>query len=88
MKQVKELNISAVDGVLPENVVLFRLDYSQWYSHVIFDSVFYGSVLSSMLLCGSVFILNIIWIVVQKIGLTVIHRRGLFIYKFVNHLLF
>uniref|UniRef100_A0AC34Q2P7 Uncharacterized protein n=1 Tax=Panagrolaimus sp. JU765 TaxID=591449 RepID=A0AC34Q2P7_9BILA len=75
LEQIKDLNSSAADFVSPENLVLFRLDYSQWYSHVIFDSVFYGSILSSMLLGGSVFILNIIWIVVQKIGLTIIRRR-------------
>lgn len=74
LNQIINNNVSITADA--SNIVLLRLDYSQWYSPVIFDSVFYGSVVASMLLCGSVFIINIIWIIVQKIGLAIIRRRG------------
>jgi biopolymer transport protein ExbB/TolQ len=57
------------------SVVLFRLNFSSWYSPVIFDSVFYGSVVVSVLLCGVTFLINLLWIAIQKGGLYWIKRR-------------
>uniref|UniRef100_A0AC34FGF1 Ig-like domain-containing protein n=1 Tax=Panagrolaimus sp. ES5 TaxID=591445 RepID=A0AC34FGF1_9BILA len=57
------------------SVVLYRLNFSSWYSHVVFDSVFYGSVVVSVLLCSITFIINLIWIAIQKGGLYWIKRR-------------
>uniref|UniRef100_A0A914YUB6 Ig-like domain-containing protein n=1 Tax=Panagrolaimus superbus TaxID=310955 RepID=A0A914YUB6_9BILA len=57
------------------SIVLFRLNFSSWYSPIVFDSVFYGSVAVSVLLCGITFIINLIWIGIQKAGLYWIKRR-------------
>uniref|UniRef100_A0A914Q5C6 Ig-like domain-containing protein n=1 Tax=Panagrolaimus davidi TaxID=227884 RepID=A0A914Q5C6_9BILA len=57
------------------SVVLFRLNFSSWYSPVIFDSVFYGSVVVSVLICGVTFLINLLWIAIQKGGLYWIKRR-------------
>lgn len=62
----------------PENYVLFRLDYSSWYDTVVFNSVFYGSITVSLLLCGGTFLINLLWIAVQRGGLWWIHRQGVF----------
>uniref|UniRef100_A0A7E4UPY0 Ig-like domain-containing protein n=1 Tax=Panagrellus redivivus TaxID=6233 RepID=A0A7E4UPY0_PANRE len=59
----------------PDNYVLFRLDYSSWYSHTIFNSVFYGAIVTSMTLCGVTFLINLLWIVVQRGGLWFIRRH-------------
>ncbi|KAE9552939.1 hypothetical protein FO519_003853 [Halicephalobus sp. NKZ332] len=76
LEELRKINNTAdLTSVGPENIVLLRLDYAKWYSPVIFESVFYGSVIASILLCGSAFVLNIIWIIIQKIGLTIIRRR-------------
>ncbi|VDK17459.1 unnamed protein product [Anisakis simplex] len=55
-------------------IVRFRLDYSFWYSLELFDSVFWGSVVASLLLCATSFVLNILWIMCRKTGLWWLRR--------------
>uniref|UniRef100_F1KVF9 Ig-like domain-containing protein n=1 Tax=Ascaris suum TaxID=6253 RepID=F1KVF9_ASCSU len=55
-------------------IVHFRLDYSFWYSLELLQSVFWGSVVASLLLCAMSFVLNILWIMCRKTGLWWIRR--------------
>ncbi|VDM39151.1 unnamed protein product [Toxocara canis] len=55
-------------------IVHFRLDFSYWYSLDLYESVFWGSVVASLLLCATSFVLNILWITCRKTGLWWIRR--------------
>uniref|UniRef100_A0A915C084 Ig-like domain-containing protein n=1 Tax=Parascaris univalens TaxID=6257 RepID=A0A915C084_PARUN len=55
-------------------ILHFRLDYSFWYSLELFHSVFWGSVVASLLLCAVSFVLNVLWITCRKTGLWWIRR--------------
>uniref|UniRef100_A0A915EBX5 Ig-like domain-containing protein n=1 Tax=Ditylenchus dipsaci TaxID=166011 RepID=A0A915EBX5_9BILA len=52
-------------GVNKTDSIYFRLDYSFWYAHE-WNSLFYGSCLSALVICAASFILNLIWIVCRK----------------------
>ncbi|GMT19125.1 hypothetical protein PFISCL1PPCAC_10422 [Pristionchus fissidentatus] len=45
---------------------IVRLDFSQWYSIDILDSVFWGCLMSATLACAASFLLNITWILSRK----------------------
>ncbi|EYB94198.1 hypothetical protein Y032_0174g451 [Ancylostoma ceylanicum] len=44
----------------------FRLDYSNWYSLDLFNSVFWGGIATAVLVCSFSFLLNITWILTRK----------------------
>ncbi|MFH4981463.1 hypothetical protein AB6A40_008172 [Gnathostoma spinigerum] len=64
---------STVHGNATE-VLHFRLDYSDWYSHDVFHSVFWGSVMCAFLCCLGSFAVNILWILSRKVILWWIKR--------------
>ncbi|CAI4232070.1 unnamed protein product [Auanema sp. JU1783] len=47
-------------------IVELRLDYSDWYSLDLFESVFWGSLAFCIVLCAISFLLNITWILTRK----------------------
>ncbi|KAI1721269.1 immunoglobulin domain and leucine-rich repeat-containing protein 2 [Ditylenchus destructor] len=55
------------------NSVYFRLDYSFWYAPK-WNSLFYGSLLSALVICVVSFILNLLWIACRKTVLWWINR--------------
>ncbi|KHJ99322.1 leucine Rich repeat-containing domain protein [Oesophagostomum dentatum] len=52
----------------------FRLDYLNWYSLDLFNSVFWGAVATAVLVCSFSFLLNITWILTRKSVLWWIQR--------------
>lgn len=55
-------------------VIHFRLSYADWYNFELFNSVFWGSVVASILLCAFTFVFNILWIISRKTILWWINR--------------
>src|SRR4051794_41134579 len=61
--------------VTASEAVHFRLRTSdQWFGSP--TSLFWGSCLSSVIFCAASFILNIVWIIVRKLALWWINRKG------------
>lgn len=56
------------------STISFRLDFSQWYSTNIFDSVFWGACFCSLMTCLASFIFNITWIILKNIALWWLNR--------------
>ncbi|CCD69194.1 Immunoglobulin domain and leucine-rich repeat-containing protein 2 [Caenorhabditis elegans] len=52
----------------------FRLDYLDWYSYDVFNSVFWGGLATSLIVCLISFLLNITWILTRKSALWWIQR--------------
>ncbi|PAV59033.1 hypothetical protein WR25_10744 [Diploscapter pachys] len=47
-------------------IINFRLDYTDWYSKYVFHSVFWGALLTSLIVCIVTFVVNIIWILTRE----------------------
>ncbi|CAJ0941876.1 unnamed protein product, partial [Mesorhabditis belari] len=47
-------------------IVKLRMNYHHWYSLDVLDSIFWGSLITSFLVCLLSFILNVIWILSRK----------------------
>uniref|UniRef100_A0AC35TZM4 Ig-like domain-containing protein n=1 Tax=Rhabditophanes sp. KR3021 TaxID=114890 RepID=A0AC35TZM4_9BILA len=55
-------------------ILNFRLDFSQWYSTDVFNSVFWGACVCSLLTCLASFLFNITWIILKNVGLWWLNR--------------
>ena len=62
------------DGLNASSFVLFRLDFSFFYEGPVFETVFWGSIVTCLIFCISSFILNVLWIIVRKVSLWWINR--------------
>uniref|UniRef100_A0A0N5BVP4 Ig-like domain-containing protein n=1 Tax=Strongyloides papillosus TaxID=174720 RepID=A0A0N5BVP4_STREA len=56
------------------STISFRLDFSQWYSTNIFDSVFWGACFCSLMACLASFLFNVTWIILKNIALWWLNR--------------
>uniref|UniRef100_A0A0N4ZI77 Ig-like domain-containing protein n=1 Tax=Parastrongyloides trichosuri TaxID=131310 RepID=A0A0N4ZI77_PARTI len=52
----------------------FRLDFSQWYSTDVFNSVFWGACFCSLMTCLASFAFNITWIILKNVALWWLNR--------------
>ncbi|KAK6743135.1 hypothetical protein RB195_010414 [Necator americanus] len=66
--------VARQDSRAVSRIFHFRLDYSNWYSLDLFNSVFWGGIATAVLVCSFSFLLNITWILTRKSILWWIHR--------------
>ncbi|KJH52542.1 hypothetical protein DICVIV_01252 [Dictyocaulus viviparus] len=66
--------VARKDSHVAYKIFHFRLDYSNWYSLDLFNSVFWGGIAMAVLVCSFSFLLNITWILTRKSVLWWIQR--------------